>query len=79
MTADRVLIVDYKTNRPPFLDAESVPARLQGPARDLSGGAARRFIPARRIEAALVFTEAPVLVPLDAATLEAALAALTPT
>ena len=74
---DRVLIVDYKTNRPPFLNAKSAPDAYKAQLA-IYRALLQPLYPGRRIEAALVFTEAPVLVPLDAATLDAALAALTP-
>ena len=74
---DRVLIVDYKTNRPPFLDAASTPAAYKAQLAIYRAVLAPLY-PDRRIEAALLFTEAPRLVPLDAATLDAALAGVTP-
>ena len=78
VTEDRVLIVDYKTNRPPFLTAESAPVAYKAQLA-IYRSLLQPLYPGRRIEAALVFTEAPVLVPLEPAILDAALAALTPT
>ena len=78
ITGDRVLIVDYKTNRPPFLTAASVPHAYKAQLA-IYRAVLEPLYPGCRIEAALVFTEAPVLVPLDPQTLDAALAALTPT
>ena len=78
VTEDRVLIVDYKTNRPPFLTAEDAPAAYRAQLAIYRAILAPLY-PGRRLEAALVFTEAPVLVPVGPAMLDAALAALTPT
>ena len=75
---DCVLIVDYKTNRPPFLTAESSPDSYKIQLA-IYRAILQPLYPGRPIEAALVFTEAPALVPLDAPTLDAALAALAPT
>jgi ATP-dependent helicase/nuclease subunit A len=78
VTPEKVSIVDYKTNRPPFLTAESAPGAYKAQLA-IYRSLLQPLYPGRRIEAALVFTEAPVLVPLDPAILDAALAALTPT
>ena len=75
VTDDRVLIVDYKTNRPPVLRAEDVPhGHLVQMA--LYCALMRPLYPGRPVEAALLYTEAPALVPLPADGLAAALADL---
>jgi ATP-dependent helicase/nuclease subunit A len=65
VTADRVLVVDYKTNRPVPVGPEDVPlAYLRQMARYravLDG-----IFPGRRIDCALVFTAGPKLVSLPA-------------
>ncbi|MDA4845308.1 double-strand break repair helicase AddA [Hoeflea poritis] len=75
VTDDRVLIVDYKTNRPPVLRAEDVPnGHLVQMA--LYCALMRPLYPGRPVEAALLYTEAPALVPLPADRLASALADL---
>ena len=73
VTQDRVLIVDYKTNRPPPENLLAVPQ-----AYVLQLALYRAMIaplyPDRRVEAALVFTEAPRLIAVPAERLDAALA-----
>ena len=72
---ERVLVVDFKTNRPP-------PARIEAadPAyvRQMAIYAAilAETFPGRRIEAALLWTEGPSLMPVPAAMMEAALTPL---
>ncbi|MEX3010867.1 double-strand break repair helicase AddA [Hoeflea sp. TYP-13] len=75
VTEDRVLIVDYKTNRPPVLAAGDVPQtyRIQ---LALYRALLQPLYPERNVEAALLYTEAPVLIALPAAMLDEALAAL---
>ncbi|WP_136657936.1 double-strand break repair helicase AddA [Nitratireductor sp. XY-223] len=75
VTGDRVLIVDYKTNRPPALRPEDVPHNhlLQ---MALYCALMRPLYPNRTVEAALLYTEAPLLVPLPAERLGEALAGL---
>ena len=76
VTADAALIVDYKTNRPAPAMIDEVP-----PGYVAQLGLYRALLSpiysGRRIEAALLFTDAPRLVPLPAAMLDAALARLT--
>ncbi len=70
---NRILIVDYKTQRPPPARVEDVP---RGYLRQMA--CYRRLLaerwPDRPIEAALLWTAAPRLMPLPAELLEAALA-----
>ena len=76
VTPDRVLIVDYKTNRPPPATLERVPE-----AYILQLALYRELLaplyPGRGIAAALLFTEAPLLIELPAEVMDAALARLT--
>ena len=73
VTETEVLVVDYKTNRPAPQTLADVP-----PAYVLQLALYRELLkplyPGRSIAAALLFTEAPRLIALDAATMEAALA-----
>ncbi|MEM9104069.1 MAG: double-strand break repair helicase AddA [Pseudomonadota bacterium] len=74
-TDDRVLIIDYKTNRPPIRDAEDVPMtyRIQlALYRELL----RPLYPGKAVESALLFTEAPALIPLSDTLLDDAMAVL---
>ena len=70
---DRVLVVDYKTNRPAPERLGDVP-----PAYILQLALYRELLkplyPGREIAAALLFTEAPRLIALDVAVMDAALA-----
>ena len=74
VSPDRVLVIDYKTNRPP-------PARVEevDPAYVLQlatyAAVLRRLYPNRAIEAALVWTEGPSLMPVPEEAMAAALAA----
>ncbi|TPW28398.1 double-strand break repair helicase AddA [Pararhizobium mangrovi] len=72
---DRVLIVDYKTNRPPHTHIETVPEAYKAQLA-IYREILRPLYPEKRIEAALLFTEAPMLLPLEAGEMDAALAAL---
>jgi ATP-dependent helicase/nuclease subunit A len=70
VAADRVLILDYKTNRPPPARVEDVaPAYL----RQLATYRAlvRRIYPDHTVEAALLWTDGPALMTVPAALLEA--------
>jgi ATP-dependent helicase/nuclease subunit A len=75
VTADRVLVVDYKTNRP-------APARIEDadPAyvRQMAAYVAvlKRLYPDRAVEAALVWTDGPDLMPVPAELMERALTPL---
>jgi ATP-dependent helicase/nuclease subunit A len=76
VTPDRVLIVDYKTNRPAPAGPASVPpgyVRQLALYRALLAG----LYPDRTIAAALLWTDIPALMPIPATTLDAALAAAT--
>lgn len=72
---DRVLIVDYKTNRPPARNVEEVP-----PAYITQLALYRALVaplyPDKRVEAALLFSEGPYLITLPDAVMEQALIAL---
>lgn len=75
--ADRVLIVDYKTNRPPAATLNEVPEDFK---RQLAIYRAllSPLYPEKPIEAALLYTQAPRLLSLPADILDAAFAALQP-
>jgi ATP-dependent helicase/nuclease subunit A len=68
VTADRVLIVDYKTLRPPPASEDEVPAVY---LRQLATyrAALARIYPSRTVECALLWTEAPRLMPISPARL----------
>ena len=71
ITPDRVLVVDYKTNRPaPDRAEDADPAYILQLA--VYGSVLRRLYPDRRVEAALVWTDGPRLTPVPPALLEAA-------
>jgi ATP-dependent helicase/nuclease subunit A len=76
LTAGRVLIVDYKTNRPPPKDLSAVPDAYVVQLslyRALFG----QVYPGLEVAAALLFTESPRLIELPAALMDAALERLT--
>lgn len=68
---DRVLVVDFKTNRPPPDSVNGVPDIY---LRQLAAysKALQRVYPGRAIECALLWTDAPALMPVPNAMLEAA-------
>jgi ATP-dependent helicase/nuclease subunit A len=67
---DRVLVVDFKTNRRAPADlASAPPSHLKQMAA--YAAALAEIFPGRRIEAALLYTAGPVLLPLPEAMLEA--------
>lgn len=72
---DRVLIVDYKTNRPPARNVEEVP-----PAYVTQLALYRALVaplyPDKRVEAALLFSEGPYLITLPETLMEQALTVL---
>ncbi len=70
VTGNDVLIVDFKTNRPPPAREEDVP-RLYTTQMALYRAAAVRIFPGKRIACALVWTEGPSLMPLSEAHQEA--------
>ncbi len=76
VTPEAVLIVDFKTGRPPASDdpASLPPSHLAQMA--LYRALVKPLYPGREVRAALVYTEAPLLVPLGDETLAQALAAL---
>src|SRR5215469_14218469 len=61
---DGVLIVDFKTNRPPPRSEEAV-APLYRTQMALYRAAAQRIFPAKRIACGLVWTDGPTLMPLS--------------
>jgi ATP-dependent helicase/nuclease subunit A len=65
-----VLIVDFKTNRPPPAREEDMPG-IYATQMALYRAAAARIFPGKRIACALVWTEGPILMPLSEAFLEA--------
>uniref|UniRef100_UPI00260840C8 3'-5' exonuclease n=1 Tax=Ferrovibrio sp. TaxID=1917215 RepID=UPI00260840C8 len=78
VTEAAILVVDFKTNRPPPLHAEDVdPAYLDQMA--LYRGLLQTIFPDRPVQAALLWTYAPRLMPLPAALLDRHLANFTAT
>jgi len=77
VTADAILIADYKSNRPAPRRIEGVPPAY---VRQLAlyRAVLTRLYPAHSIRAALIWTEAPDLMELSAAALDAALAQVKP-
>jgi ATP-dependent helicase/nuclease subunit A len=75
VTANAVLIADYKTNRPAPRDLEKVPAYVAQLA--LYRAVLARLYPGRTIRAALVWTDVPDLMEVSAAALDQALARVT--
>jgi ATP-dependent helicase/nuclease subunit A len=69
VTDSEVLVVDFKTNRPPPARAEDVP-QIYLAQMALYRAAVARIFPDRRIACALVWTEGPALMPLPAALLD---------
>lgn len=76
VSAGRVLIVDYKTNRPPPDDLSKVPEAYVVQL-SLYRALLARIYPDREIAAALLFTEAPRLIELPAQLMDTALERLT--
>nr|WP_295466423.1 double-strand break repair helicase AddA [Mesorhizobium sp.] len=76
LSAGRVLIVDYKTNRPPPKDLSAVPETYVVQL-SLYRALLAQVYPGREVAAALLFTEAPRLIELPAALMDAALERLT--
>jgi len=76
VTAEAVLIADYKTNRNPPRTVEAAPqAYVEQLA--LYRALLRRIYPERPVRAALVWTDIPDLMEIPPVTLDAALARLT--
>jgi ATP-dependent helicase/nuclease subunit A len=76
VTKDRVLIVDYKTNRPPPLTLSEVPPAYVAQLA-LYRTLLRTIYPDRAVWAALLFTEAPVLIAVPDDAMDASLERLT--
>ncbi|MGN6149376.1 MAG: PD-(D/E)XK nuclease family protein, partial [Rhizomicrobium sp.] len=72
ITPNEVLVVDFKTNRPPPPDAEHV-ATVYKAQMALYKAALSKVFPGKRITCALVWTDGPRLMPLPDAMLEAEL------
>jgi len=73
VTDDEVLIVDFKTNRPPPSREEDLPQIYRTQMALYRAGASKIF-PGRRIACALVWTEGPRLMPLSDTLLDTELA-----
>ncbi|MAU95184.1 MAG: double-strand break repair helicase AddA [Fulvimarina sp.] len=73
VTADRVLIADFKTNRPPPRELSEVPQAYVVQLA-LYRALVAPLYPGRAVEAALIFTEAPLLIAVPPERLDAALA-----
>ena len=78
VTESEVLIVDYKTNRPPPADLAAVPPAYVAQLA-LYRAMLQPIYPGRRVTAALLFTEAPRLIELPAVAMDEALARLNAT
>jgi len=75
VTADEILIADYKTNRPPPTALEAVPRPYKRQLA-LYRALLQRIYPDRPVRAALVWTEVPNLLEIPAVILDAELATL---
>ena len=73
VTANRVLIADFKTNRPPPDSAENTP-RLYRTQMALYRAALQKIYPGKQIDCALVWTDGARLMPLPGALLDAEIA-----
>ncbi|MDB5446616.1 MAG: helicase, UvrD/Rep family, partial [Phenylobacterium sp.] len=72
---ERVLVVDFKTNRPsPAAIADADPAYLRQMA--VYAAVLAEIFPGRRIEAALIWTDGPKLMPVPEKLIAASLAEL---
>jgi ATP-dependent helicase/nuclease subunit A len=69
VTAEDVLIVDFKTGRP--IAEESDVPRLYTTQMALYRAAAKRIFPGKKIACAFVWTEGPLLLPVSDALLDA--------
>jgi ATP-dependent helicase/nuclease subunit A len=76
VTADEVLIVDYKTNRPPPTSFETVPLAYVTQLA-LYRALLQPLYPGRRVSAALLYTETPLLIEIPQAAMDEALVRLT--
>lgn len=61
---DRVLIVDYKTNRPPVLDAKKIPTAYRYQLRAYAA-LMEKIYPDKKIETAILWTSIPYLLPVS--------------
>ncbi len=75
VSSEKVLIVDYKTNRPPPSRADEVP-QAHVAQMALYRALLAPLYPGRTVAAALLFTEGPILLDLPAAVLDDVLARL---
>jgi ATP-dependent helicase/nuclease subunit A len=75
VTNEQVLILDYKTNRPPPASEVEVPAVYLAQMALYRAGAAKIF-PGRRIVCGLVFTDGPRLLQLSDVVLDAQMAGI---
>ena len=75
VTADAVLIADFKTNRPPPASPEKVP-RIYRTQMALYRAALQKIYPGKRIDCALVWTDGARLMPLPHELLDAEIAAI---
>ena len=75
MTDDQVLIVDFKTNRPPPANESQVPEVYLAQMALYREGAKKLFS-GRRVVCGLVFTDGPKLLQLSDVVLEARIAAI---
>jgi ATP-dependent helicase/nuclease subunit A len=75
ITANEILIVDFKTNRPPPAEVDGV-STLYIAQMALYRAALSKVFPGRRIACALVWTEGPRLMPIPEERLEAELGAI---
>ena len=78
VTADSVLIADFKTNRPPPATVEETP-RLYRTQMALYRVALQKIYPGKRVDCALVWTDGAFLMPLPAALLDAEIARIAAT
>ena len=75
LAADRVLVVDFKTNRPsPDAIEDADPAYIAQIA--IYAAVLRAVFPGRQVEAALVWTDGPKLMPVPEKMMEGALRGL---
>ena len=70
VTDEEVLILDYKTNRPPPRTEQDVP-QLYLTQMALYRAAATRIFPGKRISCGLIWTDEPSLMPLSPTLLDA--------
>lgn len=75
ITKDRVIVADYKTNRPPPVSAELVPSAYIAQMAAYHETLRARF-PESEVEAWLVWTDGPIVTRLPSQLLEAALSGL---